>query len=143
MLASGLVCRQESKRSGPPAILFFSWLPRSLLSPLIHGNEEKGGLEIKAFTSLLFPLRNLSNKALSETDRIPLGSWLVPCTAQRYFYGEETIVEMSSCHFIVMTLFFLQDCRVLWYFYICFCLTLLLVNIKFLSLVSPAPLQVP
>lgn len=38
--------------------------------------------------------------------------------------GKETIVEMSSCHFIVMTLFFLQDCRVLWYFYICFCLTL-------------------
>lgn len=64
-------------------------------------------------------------KLSGETDGIPLGSWLVLATAQRYFYGgEETIVEMSSCHFIVMTLFFLQDCHVLWNFYICFCLTL-------------------
>lgn len=38
--------------------------------------------------------------------------------------GKETIVEMSSCHLIVVTLFFLQNCRVLLDFYICFCLIL-------------------
>lgn len=42
-----------------------------------------------------------------------------------------------------MTVFFLQDCHVLWYFYICFCLTLSVGQHQVSIPGLPAPLQVP